>query len=775
MDKCSDPRFERMLHAYELGLITDSDRDELEMHLIECEYCFKKIQNFERESKQIREHREMREFVRKVVSEQEEKGTDTEKGLSAWFGRIKWRRSLPAFAVAAIIILAFVFWPGNLELLYTDKAVAIERRLAIFDFDDSIDPESNNRLGEIAANLLITDLSESQYISVLSRQRMDDILRLQGYGGTRRIEPGVALEVAEKANAKWLLTGAIVQKDPNIVLASQLVDATTGDVIASQKISGDGGEDMFSLIDRLAVAVKDDLSLPKGARSEPNPAIADMTTHSEEAYRLYLVGLDYKSKFLYENARESFKNALAIDSTIAMAYYHLSWIEDGVARDRAIGKAVEFSDKVGWKNRFYINGRQAFLNGDYLESIRNMQAIIDRAPDEKEAYSQIGFCYDRGFAQYDSALVYLKKAVALDSLYGPAFNEMAYIYDKVGNLDKAIWAADQYIASAPGEFNPYDSKGEILANNGKIAEAIGAYEKAIDIDPDQYHTLINLGVLYVLNRQYDQANHCFRKLAAGDNFNYRIRGRNLLPTIPLYQGKYEEALRVLDDTFAADRLEKQEHNSAAFYKSILRLYILYLKGDYETGLAVCNRLIEMVETAYPEYLSYAQAARIHFLVKLDRLDQARDYAEEMRKDIETRYPDQLGYYWYSMGVISFRETDFDASVEYFSKAMKAGEKRPGSFGYHMKYSLARAYQEAGRIEEAISLYEEILHTYNEFRLFVVTASVKSHYYLGQAYESAGRTDDAIRQYREFIDIRHNADNGGEFVKDARRRLSELGG
>ena len=42
MAGCSDERFEKMLYAYELGMLSAEEREAVEMHLLECEHCFER-------------------------------------------------------------------------------------------------------------------------------------------------------------------------------------------------------------------------------------------------------------------------------------------------------------------------------------------------------------------------------------------------------------------------------------------------------------------------------------------------------------------------------------------------------------------------------------------------------------------------------------------------------------------------------------------------------------------------------------------------------------
>jgi len=50
MSACTDQKFERMLHPYELGMLPDADRAEFEIHLTECDSCFQKALKLDNES-----------------------------------------------------------------------------------------------------------------------------------------------------------------------------------------------------------------------------------------------------------------------------------------------------------------------------------------------------------------------------------------------------------------------------------------------------------------------------------------------------------------------------------------------------------------------------------------------------------------------------------------------------------------------------------------------------------------------------------------------------
>ena len=46
MDKCNKPNTGILLHAYELNLLDEDDRDRFEAHVLECEHCYRELKSF---------------------------------------------------------------------------------------------------------------------------------------------------------------------------------------------------------------------------------------------------------------------------------------------------------------------------------------------------------------------------------------------------------------------------------------------------------------------------------------------------------------------------------------------------------------------------------------------------------------------------------------------------------------------------------------------------------------------------------------------------------
>jgi serine/threonine protein kinase/predicted Zn-dependent protease len=674
---------------------------------------------------------------------------------------------IPTSVVFILALLFLVFKPFKFEIVPEEKAMAKENSLAVMYFENLADKEDQERLGEIVANLLITGLSESQYMNVVSSQRLYDILKLLGKEGTKVIDRNVATEVAAKAGAKWMLLGSILQEEPQIILTSQVVEVKSGRVLSSQRISGEQGEKIFSIVDKLTVELKKGLSLPAEATKEPTRSVADVTTHSPEAYRYYIEGLDYYNKVYFTEAEKSFKKSLEFDSTFAMAYFRLALVNAGSEQKRLIARAIEYSGKVSQKEQYYIKVLEADVLGNDTQCLKGLQKLTELYPEEKEAFLWSGHHYYK-LRQFEEAARYYNKAIELDPLYKFAYNMLAYTYNEIGDFEKSIWAINKYISLAPDEANPYDTRGDLYAWNGKLEQAIESYKKALEIKPDFYASLVKLGNMYLFKKAFPQAESCYKVLSSSSEKDIRSEGRTYLALVPLYQGKFKEALRVLDDGIAADRMEQAEGDQS-FIKYMEKALIYFESGSPDLALKeidIMRRIYMKIAPNDPVKLRNIYA----ICLAIDgKTREAEEVLGSLRKDIEIKNKDRMVEYWMAAGVVELFKGNLKDAVAYLDK----GVKEAPSPLFAARYFLSRAYLEAGRLGEAVTELEKTLSRYDEIRPTYPIWAVKAYYLLGLAYEKSGWNNKAISQYEEFLDIWKNADPGIPEVVDAKEKLKKL--
>lgn len=676
---------------------------------------------------------------------------------------------VPTSAAAILTLLFFLFNPFKVEVSRNQTVAASQNALAVMYFDNVADPEDKERVVQMITALLITDLSESQYMQVVSRQRLYDILKLIGKENLKSIDKSVASEVAQKAGVKWVLTGSILQTKPNMVVVADISEAASGKVKATQRITGETGQDIFAVVDRLSAEIKKDLALPAQAAQEPERPVANATTHSTQAYRFYLEGVDYLDKLYYPEAERNFRKALELDSAFAMAYYQLAFSldrQDKPESKAAIAQAVKFSVKVGQLEKHYIKSLEARLAGNFPLAARELEKLVADFPAEKEAFLILGSVYLNRIRQPEKAVGALTKAIEIDPLYKGAYNVLAYVYNDIGDFEKSIWAINKYISLAPEEANPYDTRGDLYASNGKLEEAVESYRKALEKKPDFYWSLVKLGFMHLFKRDYPRAESYFQAVAAHGEKGIRSEGRLYLAQLPLYQGRLGEALQMLEQGIAADRFERAEGWPVGG-KHVVRADIYVEKKNPKLALEELKKGMPILHNADPKDIDYLRDYYVMLLAENGEVAKAEEVAQTLKKDIEKKDAAQMRSYWLAAGGIERAKKNLPAAIAHFEKAARA----TSDFSEH--YWLARAYLEAGRLGEAVSEFEKILSRYDESRSQVLTWSVKAHYFLGLAYEKSGWNQKAIEKYQEFLEIWKAADPGIPEVADAKARLAKL--
>ncbi len=766
MAECSDQRFKNMIHSYELDLLPEKDRQEFELHLFECEDCRDSLLQFELTADHLRNSRNVRALISQIAEEESEAKEVPAKRIVAGPGYKRfWSKLLPASVVTIIVLTFLLLKPWRIEIQPTQEAIAQENRLIVMLFENLADESDSEKTGKIISNLLTSDLSESHYIQVVSSQRLYDILKLLDKQDNEVFDKNIATEIAQKAEAKWMLQGSVMQVKPRLVITVQLVDVSSGTVAMSRRVEAGADEDMFAMVDRLTVDIKNSLFLPADAYDEFDPHVADVTTHSQEAYQNYLEGVEYFNKLYYDEAKESYRKAVQSDTTFATAYYCLAWFDDS----SALAKAVKYSDNATRKERLYIKALQALRDNNSEQYMNYLYEIINNYPDEKVAMLDMA-AHLKAYDRKDEAVKYYNKALEVDPLYKMAYNELAYLYFELGDTDKAFETVNKYIELAPGEPNPYDSRGEFFAMQGKLDSAIESYEKAYSIRPDfyNYSTLFDLGRLYIYKGDYDKAQELFRYAAANGTSVIRSMARTYMALISLYQGKFTETMEILDDGIAADRMESVDSvkSITESWKQYLKGRIYFELGNLQLALEEMEKASEIYHKAYPDSVDAYGLVKALILAHEGNFAEAENIAKKMTKKTEEN---ELNPYVRTMARIEFIKGNYKGAIAGMSKATG---RRPTDLTD--RFLLGRAYLAEARLAEAIAVFENLLLDYaSEWRLMESLSSVKIHYYLGQAYELSGQTEKAIEQYEKFLDIWGNSDPGIPEKDDARERLTRL--
>jgi tetratricopeptide (TPR) repeat protein len=373
---------------------------------------------------------------------------------------------------------------------------ALRRAVAVMFFENQTGDESLEWLQKGLTEMIIRSLSQSQYLSVLSTDRIYEILERVGQSAPPgQFNMDMAAIVAKEANAEALLTGNITRNGDSLKINVRVHEPEKGAVLQEESVEGPGLENIFSMVDHLTQRIKDDLqiSVPE---NESSQSIAELSTHSLEAWQQYTTGVDLYNKYLLSDAVPYYERAVSIDPDFVSAYIDLIILYSSAGDiDKAYPifiKLQTLHEKATLQERYQIDCIGARLRNDPTSLLSTMRDWLDKYPDDRDANFQLAEMY-RGWMNYEQSIRYFKNVLAIDSRYKTAYNLLGYMYAYTGDLTNAESFLKEYRKLTENEPNPYDSMGEIYFLFGEFEKAEKQFKRALKINSDFTHALAYLG------------------------------------------------------------------------------------------------------------------------------------------------------------------------------------------------------------------------------------------------------------------------------------------
>ncbi len=664
-----------------------------------------------------------------------------------------------AVVAALILILASVV-PQQLAAPANGDA---NKRLAVLYFDNLTDPSDSTRLGEIVTTVMITELSQIEQLQVVSSQRLYDVMKQLGREGSRRIDREMATQIADKVEAGRMLTGTIIRAEP-LTMTGQVVDVSSGEIVTSTRITGDGEEDIFAVIDRFTEDFVNKLNLPTGALAAIDK-INPVGTESVDAYRAYLEGLEYKQKFFMEEASAAFLRALTIDSTFAAALYQMAGQFGGEQSDSLVARAMRYRETASPVDRGLIEAEAAFREDRWENAIARLQELVDDYPDDKAIYIQLSSIYQERDKHEEAARV-MNQAIALDSTEGTLWNQLAYTYLWQGKFDSAFLAIERYQQLAPNEPNPYDSRGDIYNEKGDLRSAVSWYLKAVEVKPDFWLSIKKAGeTLYELE-QWDSAWLVTQRMLESPNIWWRSQAREMPGNILLARGDFRGALSAIRDGIGGDRVDGHIRGLLEKY-GLTAMAVDRLGGD---GLTIFqdSLLIHANDTNIMDFTPAVYASS-YLMYQDGKIDELVQFSREWTPRIYAALWDTTrnGYYI----IDAFTEAargNYDSALV----LMRKQNTQRALQGFHSRYAHGRIALDAKAYDEAIEMFQQAYSRRSASSLATWWSDIS--YYMGLALEANGRETEAVSFYRDFVDRMDLADpDQVAEVADARRRLARL--
>jgi serine/threonine protein kinase len=417
--------------------------------------------------------------------------------ISAPASRRRWPKY--ALAAAAVVVLACA---ATYFLLHRSRDI---QSLAVLPFVNASQNADVDYLSEGITGSLIDTLAGLNGLKVRSSNAV------RKYEG-RQVD---ARQAGRELDVQAVLTGRIVQRSGNLSVRVELIDIHDNNALWSRNFERQAS-DALGVEQEIAAGIAE--ALRPHLSGQEKQRIARHETSNPEAYRLYLQGMYYASKFTKEGADKGLdyiRQAIAADPTYALAHEGLAeWYgivaeffvpaRDAMPKMKAAAlKAVELDDGLAGAHTALANA-EFWGDFDWPAAGKEYLRSIELDPTRSFTHETYGWyltCLgspEKGIAEgrkamqldplsadiyqilsqdlylarhYPESIEYARKTLEVDPKYFLAHLELALIYTAQGKHSEAIAAAQSAHADEPRVDWTTGVLGMAYAAGGKRAEA----------------------------------------------------------------------------------------------------------------------------------------------------------------------------------------------------------------------------------------------------------------------------------------------------------------
>ena len=151
----------------------------------------------------------------------------------------------------------------------------------------------------------------------------------------------------------------------------------------------------------------------------------------------------------------------------------------------------------------YLRGVIAYQTGQPGQAVALIRRALDIAPDQARCYNLLGLGV-MALGKAEEAEAAFRRAIALDDSPN-YYNSLGVLYKEQGRLDDAIAAYQQALERAPGYAAAHYNLGYAYREKGETGVAAECFRRAVDNDPEHAGALAALGQVLKKSGQTDDA------------------------------------------------------------------------------------------------------------------------------------------------------------------------------------------------------------------------------------------------------------------------------
>jgi adenylate cyclase len=383
-------------------------------------------------------------------------------GEKRFLGRFSRKTAMAAIIILVIVAGGLIGWNIYLQQLKKVEPASMEKMAFALPDKPSIAVLPFKNLSGDPKQDYFSDGLTDQISSTLSRLRTLFVISSSSTS-TYKGKPVKIQKVAEDLGVKYVLEGSVQRSADRIRITAQLIDATTGHQIWSQRYDREQ-KDIFAIQDDITLEITKALRIDLMSGEQARNWQKNSTTNLE-AWEKYLQADDHMFRFTKEDnatARRLLEEVIVLDPEYADAYNLLGW-------------TYLFDARFGWVDSRAESFKMAYK---YAEKALELSDTLDTA------HLLIGSVYFLQ-GQHEKARAEAERAIALNPNGANNYISMAGQVGCLGRWDESVQLAKKAIRLHP--FAPvtyYHFLGRAYFMTGQLDESITTFKKALEVSPN---------------------------------------------------------------------------------------------------------------------------------------------------------------------------------------------------------------------------------------------------------------------------------------------------
>ncbi|HEY2016566.1 MAG TPA: protein kinase [Bryobacteraceae bacterium] len=636
-------------------------------------------------------------------------------------------------AVGAAVILALC--TAGYFYLHRATKLTTKDTIVLAEFENKTsDPVFDQTLRQGLA----VQLEQSPFLSLVSDQRIQQVLRLMKRPPEARLTPDVAREICERTGSDAVLEGSIAGLGSQFVLWLRVRNCRTGEVLAEEQAQPARKEEVLNALSRMAVQIRTRLGESMATIHEHSTALEQATTSSLEALKAYSAGRNAGFAHGFAAAIPHLQRAIAIDPQFAMAYGDLSifcWNtgQTDLAAEYT-RKAYGLRDRVSDRERLWIlflYDRQ--VTGNLQRELQTLETWVQTYPRDWLPLSVLGGWGTMGTGQYERGIKALQEDLRLNPDDSFAYGGLA-----LHNI--------------------------FLDRFGEAADALRrAAERKLEIQDFlvlRYHLAFFKGDQAGMEREIARA----RGQHGAEDWMWHNQALVLARS-----GQMRQA-RTMWDRAAALAQQAGNRERAAIYRSAEAV----CEAHFGNAAEAKRRAAAALDLARGRDVEYSAA----FALALSGESSA---SQRLAEDLEKRFPEDTPVqfeYLPTLRALSAltHGAPLDA-VEHLERARPYDLALPGTAffakfgGLYPAYIRGKSYLAAGHGQEAAVEFQKVLD--HRGIVFADPIGALAHLQLGRACVASGDKAKAKNAYQHFLNLWKDADADIPVLRQAKAEYAKL--